>query len=99
MKMETLQQLEALFRETGMAHHKAFIATNGDDPDWPLWYAEYLGEKLHAILGSSMNRSELAELLIKVEEERKALAPGSSWPAYYAHFLLTRIEQGAGSKR
>ena len=37
--------LENLFRETGQAHHQAFLSTNGADPDWPIWYAGYLVDK------------------------------------------------------
>jgi hypothetical protein len=36
------EELAALFREVGAAHHRAFATTNGDDPDWPTWYAEHL---------------------------------------------------------
>ena len=38
------QQLEELLRETGEAHHQAYIETDGADPEWPLWYADYLRE-------------------------------------------------------
>jgi len=27
--------------ETAEAHHKAFSATEGDDPDWESWYADH----------------------------------------------------------
>jgi len=35
------QQLMQLFRHAGSAHHQAFLATNGDDPDWPAFYANF----------------------------------------------------------
>jgi hypothetical protein len=38
------RQLEKLLRETGRAHHQAFIETNGVDPEWPLRYADNLSE-------------------------------------------------------
>ena len=40
------EQIIALFREAGPAHHKAYIETNGADPDWPMWYAEGCISKL-----------------------------------------------------
>ena len=40
--MDLTGQLEGLFREVGEAHHQAYIETDGADPEWPLWYAEYL---------------------------------------------------------
>jgi hypothetical protein len=39
----TVERLAALFKQTGEAHHEAFLDTDGDDPEWPLWYAKYLG--------------------------------------------------------
>lgn len=34
--------LASLLRETGQAHHQAYIDTDGDDPEWPRWYAGLL---------------------------------------------------------
>ena len=42
-----------LFRETGPAHHRAYFAANGADPEWPLWYAEY---SLDGILRGFLSR-------------------------------------------
>jgi hypothetical protein len=41
------QQLQELFREVGKAHHQAFIETDGADPEWPLWYANFLQGRLN----------------------------------------------------
>ena len=35
-----------LLREASRVHHQAYIAVDGDDADWPLWYAGYLLERL-----------------------------------------------------
>jgi hypothetical protein len=43
-------ELANLLDETAEAHHKAFAPTEGKDPDWPLWYADYLLEKLRRML-------------------------------------------------
>jgi hypothetical protein len=32
-----IDELANLLNETAEAHHKAFAATEGEDPDWPLW--------------------------------------------------------------
>jgi hypothetical protein len=37
--------LANLLNETAEAHHKAFAATEGEDPDWPIWYADYFIDK------------------------------------------------------
>jgi len=49
--------LEDLFRETGEAHHQAHIETNGADPEWPLWYAEYLRERLAPLSDTSFTKT------------------------------------------
>ena len=82
------QELEDLFSKAGNAHHKAFIKTNGEDPDWPLWYADYLHEKLGKLLNANFTKSELVYLLVMVEKERAMMAPGSNWQIYYANFFI-----------
>jgi hypothetical protein len=84
------QQLEELFREAGEAHHRAYIETDGADPEWPLWYADYLRERLGALLGASFTRSQLVYLLILVASEQPLNAPGANWARYYARFFITR---------
>ncbi len=84
------EQITALFRESGPAHHKAYIETNGADPDWPIWYAAYLHERLSKLLKGSFTKSELVCLLIEADKEHKQKAKGTDWPSYYAQFFLER---------
>ena len=91
MKMDTLQEkLVALFRETGKAHHQAFHNTDGVDPEWPLWYSEFLHDKLKKLLNASFTRSELIHLIIEAQNEQLVLAPGSDWQHFYANFFVER---------
>jgi hypothetical protein len=83
-------QLIDLLHETGPAHHRAYFAVNGDDPDWPLWYAEYMQARLNHILGTALTRSELTYLLVSVEKERVAADASAPWPDYYADFFIDR---------
>lgn len=53
------KKLERLFRDTGQAHHQAFIETDGADPEWPLWYADYLKGRLDDVLPNTFTKSEL----------------------------------------
>jgi len=62
-------RLEGLFREVREAHHQAYIETDGSDPEWPLWYAEHLRERLGGLLNASLTKSELVYLLILVANE------------------------------
>ena len=81
-------QLEDLFREVGEAHHRAFIETDGADPEWPLWYADYLRERLTDLLDASFTKSELVHLLVLVAAEQPLRAPGANWARYYANFFI-----------
>ena len=95
-KAHLTQQLASLFRETGSAHHKAFIATSGDDPEWPIWYAEFLQPKLNALLSAQWTKSEIVYLLLRAEKELSGVTPNPSWPEFYAGVL---IEEGQVSPK
>lgn len=84
------QQVEALFREAGEAHHQAYIETDGADAEWPIWYAGFLRERLSTLLNARFTQSELVYLLISLDAEVRRLAPGVNWQAYYARTLLER---------
>ena len=79
-----VQELAALFRETGEAHHQAFLETDGVDPEWALWYAEYLHDRLGQFLAAPITRSRLVFCLIGADDEHRATESGTPWPEYYA---------------
>jgi hypothetical protein len=81
-------QLPQLFREAGSSHHQAFLATNGDDPEWPLWYAEFLLKSLNSFLGTHLTKSELVYHLVKVEKDRSKDRAATDWPTYYARYFI-----------
>lgn len=83
-----VKRLAGLFRQTGEAHHEAFLQTDGDDPEWPLWYAEYLHSRLTPFLAAPMTRSRLVFCLIGAEDEHSAADPDAPWPEYYARRFL-----------
>jgi len=87
---EKVNALAELFRQTGQAHHQAYIATDGTDPDWPIWYADYLFDKLPAHLGVKLNKSDIIYLIIGLDHTQKSEAPGADWARYYARTLLLR---------
>ncbi|MCI0394897.1 MAG: hypothetical protein L0332_01480 [Chloroflexi bacterium] len=91
MISETLkQQLIDLFCESAEAHHRTYIATNGHNPEWPLWYAGNLCQPLSRLLGAAIGREELAGLLELVEERRLEENISTYWPEYYARFFMQR---------
>jgi len=85
---ELREKLVELMRDAGRAHHAAFEATDGADPDWPLWYADYLQAPLFETLQVPFTKSRLVYCLMDADSERTARAPDSSWPELYANHVL-----------
>lgn len=81
------QAMVALLRETARLHHLAYQATDGDDPDWPLWYAGRMQAALAGIMAAPVTRSELVFLLVSAERAHRA-APERPWPEFYTDYLL-----------
>ena len=88
------QELAEFFEETGHSHHKAFIATDGFDPDWALWYAEFMLERVRSILEADLTQSDVVYLLVWLSREHPLVAPGSPWPRFYARTLVQRYGHG-----
>jgi hypothetical protein len=82
--------LARLFAEAGGAHHRAFADSDGDDPEWPMWYAAYLLEPLRETLEADFTQSELIYLIVSAENERVWRAPGAPWDDYYARYFTER---------
>ena len=88
MMADRVQTLTDLFAEAGRAHHRAFIETDGADDEWPIWYADYLMDKLAPLLGVKITKSELVYVLVLLSKEHPRLAPNEPWPGYYARYLM-----------
>ncbi len=79
-----------LLMKTGHAHHEAFIATNGEDPEWASWYGNHMAEELSAELGVPVDPTDLGAALAELDQQQRAEAPTAEWPAYYAGELMMR---------
>ncbi|WP_420632005.1 hypothetical protein [Candidatus Leptofilum sp.] len=90
MSTQLIQQaIIDLLKEAGQAHHQAFLATDGADPEWPIWYADYLHKTLGELINAAFAKSELTYLLVKLDKEIQLIAPGhQSWPSYYAKRII-----------
>ncbi|GCE10093.1 hypothetical protein [Dictyobacter aurantiacus] len=85
------ETITALLHQAGIAHHTTHIETNGDDPEWPIWYAGYLLENgFEALLNAKLLKSDLIYLLVLVDRQQKSEAPGAQWETYYANFFARR---------
>ncbi|MEO0337847.1 MAG: hypothetical protein AAF242_01405 [Bacteroidota bacterium] len=83
MDISKVEALTDLLLEAGHQHHQAFIEVDGDDPEWPIWYAEYLVDKLPAVLGKELTKSRIVYLLIHFSETLEA-SEGIHWTKQYA---------------
>lgn len=81
-------RIAALLTETGQAHHKAFEATGGEDPEWPIWYADYARNRLANEFGIDYTKSKLIYCLMRADLEHQARAPDSDWAEFYAHEMV-----------
>lgn len=88
MDVERRNKLIDIFRETGRAHHAAFAATDGADPDWPIWYAEHLQIPIADALQTTFTKSQLIHCLMDADIEHATRASETDWPEFYAdHFI------------
>ena len=90
MNTELRTHLVELLRETGRAHHGAFAATDGADPDWSIWYADYLQESFGQQLDMNFHKSQLIYCLMNADFEHQAKSPDSDWSEYYADEFIER---------
>ena len=88
---ERIEKLAEILRQTNEAHSVAFASTDGANADWPGWFAERLEAPLNEILGTTLDRSEIATLLDEADQEHLITSPGREWPPYYAEFFIARV--------
>jgi len=81
-------RLSRLIRDCQRDHRAAFAQTDGNDPDWPLWYAEYLLLPLETALGADFHKSQLIYALMNADFEHTGRAPESDWADFLASELI-----------
>jgi hypothetical protein len=87
------QQVGELLHEAAETHHRVFRIVDGADDDWATWYADWLVNlsELPALLGAKPARSELTYLLVGLDRQYTAEAPGEPWEPYYARQIIERL--------
>jgi len=88
MEKNRIQALADLLKETGHAHHQAFMDTEGVDPEWALFYAEYLEQPLSELLGQKLTRSRIIFELVRLADIGNE--GDKPWPVAYAEDLVKR---------
>lgn len=84
------RRLAALLAQTKTAHYEAFAENDGDDPDWAIWYADYLYDRLPDYLGIRLNKSDIIYRLMYLADTQALDAPDADWAEYYANKLVKR---------
>ena len=87
-----VSELTALFDTAGKAHHEAFASVNGEDPDWPEWYAARLIERFSELTGQAQTVESLGRRLAELEARRQREAPDAAWARYYAERIVEEID-------
>ncbi|MGH3133776.1 MAG: hypothetical protein ACRDNY_08590 [Gaiellaceae bacterium] len=82
-----------LLHEAAETHHVVYRITDGDDPDWASWYADWLLDlsELSELLGARPVRSHLVHALVSLDREYTAEGAGERWEEWYAQRLATSL--------
>jgi hypothetical protein len=75
-----------LLHEVAETHHVVYRITDGDDPDWASWYADWLINlsELPDLMGGAPVRSELVYTLVRLDKEYTSELREEAWEDYYA---------------
>lgn len=86
---ESVLAVAALLHEAGETHHVVYRSTDGDDPDWASWYADWLLDhsELPELLGARPVRSHLVHALVQLDRDYASAAPAERWEDWYASRL------------
>jgi hypothetical protein len=87
---DELDRIAALLDEVGEIHHTVYRITDGEDPDWASFYADWLVRlsELGDLLGATPVRSELTYMLVRLGKEYDEQAPDEPWTRWYAARLV-----------
>jgi hypothetical protein len=85
-----LENIARLLHEAAETHHVVYRISDGEDPDWASWYADWLTRlsELPRMLGRPPVRSELVYLLVLLDKEYTQHQPEEPWERYYARRLV-----------
>ena len=91
--MSDSDRLAELLHEAAETHHVVYRITDGDDPDWASWYADWLLKlsELPELLESVPVRSHLVHALVQLDRDYAGEAPDERWEEWYAARLSTYL--------
>jgi len=95
---ETLKSLSALLHQAAETHHLVFAITDGEDPDWATWYADWLVNlsRFSELVGAKPPRSAVTYHLVSLDKEYGQADSTEAWEDFYAARLMQRLSASAG---
>jgi len=90
--MDHQERIAALLHEAAATHHVVYRISDGEDPDWASWYADWLLHlsELPDLLETRPVRSHLVRDLVELDRSHRAQAPDTAWEPCYAAGLMDR---------
>ena len=91
---ERVSRIAELLHEAAETHHTVYRITDGDDPDWASWYADWLLNlsELRELVGATLVRSHLVHALVGLDRDYTAARPSERWEDWYAARLSTTFQ-------
>ena len=85
-----------LLHEVAETHHVVYRITDGEDPDWASFYADWLLDhsELPEILGESPVRSQLVHALVQLDRDFVAGGIEGRWEDWDAERLMAQFGRG-----
>lgn len=93
---EVVDRLARVLAAAGPAHHAAYIATDGEDPEWPQWYAEHLADDVRDAMGRpDLTISRLVWALVDSADAHAAARSDIPWHRFYAERFVELLRNPA----
>jgi hypothetical protein len=88
--MTMRERIAELLHEAAETHHVVFRITDGEDPDWASWYADWLLDhsELPELLGTTPVRSHLVHALVELDRRYESEHLAERWEDFYSAGLL-----------
>jgi hypothetical protein len=86
MGADPARRIAELLHEAAETHHVVFRITDGEDPDWASWYADWLLNlsELPEALGARPVRSHLVHALVELDRGFVEARVDGRWEDWYA---------------
>ena len=97
LSADSVARAADLLHEAAETHHLVYRITDGDDPDWASWYADWLLDlsELTSVLGKRPVRSHLVHALVELDRMYTAEKPRDHWEDWYAARLPALLDTGS----